>query len=142
MSLFDYSATHTVLSQPMFGVGSRRCKNAFASRAASLACRPYLTVLLCYCPTISLHIQYCRGRCLGLATRDAKNACTSGHLAPRAISGSHRCMSAPLTFTVLVEIGATAELRGHRTRRSGLSARTAQNLRCPVAHLSSPIPSF
>ena len=54
---------HHVLQQNMI----------FASRAATLACRPsYSTVLLVYCFTILLHIQYCRGRCLGLAARDAK----------------------------------------------------------------------
>ena len=51
----------------------------FASRAATLACRPsYSTVLLLYYFAISLHIQYCRGRCLGLAARDAKKCLHRG----------------------------------------------------------------
>ena len=55
----------------------------FASRTANLACRPsYSTVLLFYYFTISLQIQYCRGRCLGLAARDAKKFSTYYHVLP------------------------------------------------------------
>ena len=53
----------------------------FASRTANLACRPsYSTVLLIYYFTILLQIQYCRGRCLGLAARDAKKFSTYYHV--------------------------------------------------------------
>ena len=43
----------TVLPRPMFGVGRPRCKNKFAFRTATLACRPayYFTILL-------LHSRY------------------------------------------------------------------------------------
>ena len=38
------------------------------------------TILLFYCFTISLQVQYCRGRCLGLAARDAKKFSTYHHV--------------------------------------------------------------
>ena len=74
----------------MFGVGRPRCKKVFhvlprttsyyhvlpRTTAEHSFCIPTLHVgppiLLFYCSTISLQIQYCRGRCLGLAARDAK----------------------------------------------------------------------
>ena len=56
-------------------------KNVFASRTANLACRPsYSTVLLIYYFSILLQIQYCRGQCLGLTTRDAKKFSTYYHV--------------------------------------------------------------
>ena len=36
---FYYLIPHTVLPWPMFGIGSRRCNKAFASRAATRPCR-------------------------------------------------------------------------------------------------------
>ena len=67
------------------GLAARDAKNKFASRTANLACRPsYSTVLLFYYFTvllyISLQVQYCRGRCLGLAARDAKKFSTYHHV--------------------------------------------------------------
>ena len=62
-----------------FSLHARDAKNVFASRTAKLACRPsYSTVLLIYYFTSLLQIQYCRGRCLGLA-RDAKKFSTYYH---------------------------------------------------------------
>ena len=68
---------------PTCRVGRPRCKKKIASRTANLACRPsYSTVLLFYYFTvfISLQVQYCRGRCLGLAARDAKKFSTYYHV--------------------------------------------------------------
>ena len=63
----------------IFSLHARDAKNVFASRTAKLACRPsYSTVLLICYFTILLQIQYCRGRCLGLA-RDAKMFSTYYH---------------------------------------------------------------
>ena len=79
--LLYYFTPATVLPRPMFRVGRPRCTKKIASRAATFACRPcYSTILLCYCFTISLQIQYCRGRCLGLAAPDAKKFCTYYHV--------------------------------------------------------------
>ena len=102
-------APDTVLPRPMFGVGRPRCKKkihvlprttkyttyyhvlqqnvVFASRTATLACRPsYSTVLLFYYFTISLQVQYCRG--FG-RPKCKKIIC---------ISDSHPCMSALLFY--------------------------------------------
>ena len=61
------------------------------------------TILLFYYSTILLQIQYCRGRCLGMAARDANKF--SFHVLPRTtaersfcISDSHPCMSALLFY--------------------------------------------
>ena len=93
----------------------------FASRTANLACRPsystillfyYFTILLFYCFTILLQIQYCRGRCLGLAARDAKKFSTYYHVLQQnvvfCISDGQPCMSALVLlfyyFTVSLQI--------------------------------------
>ena len=41
--LLFYFTPHTVLPRPMFGVGGPRCEKNFASRAATLLCRPRTT---------------------------------------------------------------------------------------------------
>ena len=62
------------------GLAARDAKTILASRTANLACRPsYSTVLLFHYFTFSLQVQYCRGRCLGLAARDAKKLSTYYH---------------------------------------------------------------
>ena len=94
--LFYYFTPDTVLPRPMFGVGRPRCKKVFhvlpRTTAERIFCisdgQPCMSALLFYCFTtllftISLQIQYCRGRCLGLATRDAKKFSTYYHAPPR-----------------------------------------------------------
>ena len=112
--LFYYFTPDTVLPRPMFRVGRPRCKKTFLHLG-----QPPLHVgppiLLFYYFTISLQIQYCRGRCLGLAARDAKKFSTYYHVLPHilphttaersfCISDSHPCMSALLFyyFTILL----------------------------------------
>ena len=72
--LFCYCTPDTVLPRPMFGVGRPRCKNKFLQlgQPPLHVGPPNSTILLLCYFTISLQIQYCRGRCLGLAARDAK----------------------------------------------------------------------
>ena len=55
---------------PTCRVGRPRCKKKLHLGRPTLHVGP--PILLFYCSTISLQIQYCRGRCLGLAARDAK----------------------------------------------------------------------
>ena len=97
--LFFYFAPDTVLPRPMFGVDHPRCKKVFHVLPRTTAERsfcisdgqPCMSALLFYCLTIllftiSLQIQYCRGRCLGLAARDAKSfprPTTHHHVLPR-----------------------------------------------------------
>ena len=97
--LFFYFAPDTVLPRPMSGVDHPRCKKVFHVLPRTTAARsfcisdgqPCMSALLFYCLTIllftiSLQIQYCRGRCLGLAARDAKSfprTTTHHHVLPR-----------------------------------------------------------
>ena len=88
----------------------------FASRTANLACRPsystillfyYFTILLFYYFTILLQIQYCRGRCLGLAARDAKKFSTYYHVLQQNVVFASRtanlaCRPLFYYFTILL----------------------------------------
>ena len=156
--LFYYFTPDTVLPRPMFGVGRPRCEKKFdalprtttyyhvlqqnvffASRTANLACRPsYSTVLLFYYFTISLRIQYCRGRCLGLAARDAKKFSTyyttyyHVRVLPRTtaersfcISDGQPCMSA-LLFSCFTVSPLSLQIQYCRGRCLGLAARDAK----------------
>ena len=90
--LFYYFTPDTVLPRPMFGVGRPRCKKVFHVLPRTTAERSFCIsdgqscmsalVLLFYYFTISLQIQFCRGRCLGLA-RDAKKFSTYYHVVGR-----------------------------------------------------------
>ena len=90
--LFYYFTPDTVLPRPMFGVGRPRCKKVFHVLPRTTAERSFCIsdgqpcmsalVLLFYYFTVSLQIQFCRGRCLGLA-RDAKQLSTYYHVVGR-----------------------------------------------------------
>ena len=108
-------------------------------------------ILLFYCFAIlllyySLHVQYCRGRCLGLAARDAKSlfasrtatlrcrprTTTYNHILPRTtaersfcISDSHPCVSALLfyCFTIFLFCHFTFLLLYYLTQHTVLPRR-------------------
>ena len=69
---------------PTCRVGRPRCKKQFCISDGQPCMSALLfycfTILLFYCFTISLQVQYCRGRCLGLAARDAKKFSTYHHV--------------------------------------------------------------
>ena len=113
-------------------------KNVFASRTANLACRPsYSTVLLIYYFTILLQIQYCRGRCLGLAARDAKSfprTTTHHHVLPRTTAerrfasrtANLACRPSYSIFLRIKYFTILLQIQYCRGRRLGLAARDAK----------------
>ena len=119
-----YFTPDTVLPRPMFGVGRPRCKKVFHVLPRTTAERNFCIsdgqpcmsalVLLFYYFTISLQIQFCRGRCLGLA-RDAKKFSTYYH-----VVGRPRCK----TLRPMFAVGRPKKLCGRCLR---LGVRDAKN---------------
>ena len=148
--LFFYFAPDTVLPRPMSGVDHPRCKKVFHVLPRTTAERsfcisdgqPCMSALLFYCLTIllftiSLQIQYCRGRCLGLAARDAKNfprTTTHHHVLPRTTAerrfasrtANLACRPSYSIFLRIKYFTILLQIQYCRGRRLGLAARDAK----------------